>query len=129
MAANYHWPLVHEFINRANELDVLDRWWKGSERQPVVLMGRRRVGKSWLFRRFAHEKPALLLIAEQLPPGTQLSRFADVLEPALGVRPDLPMSQLCSASYFERPTNRNSWWSSTNFRGFSESATPRSDEH
>lgn len=43
-----------------------------------------------MFRRFAHGKPALLLVAQQLPPGAQLSRFAESLEPALGVRPDLP---------------------------------------
>jgi uncharacterized protein len=53
------------------------------------LLGRRRVGKSWLFRRFAHGKPAIVLVAEQLPLATQLSRFADVLEPVLGLRPQL----------------------------------------
>jgi uncharacterized protein len=86
----YAWPLVGEFLDRAGELERLGVWWDGAERRPVALIGRRRVGKSWLFRRFAHGKPAVLLVAEQLPPGAQLSRFAESLEPALGVRPDLP---------------------------------------
>lgn len=86
----YSWPLVDEFLDRARELERLDAWWDGPDRRPVAMAGRRRVGKSWLFRRFAHGKPAVLLVAEQLPPGAQLARFAESLEPVLGVRPDLP---------------------------------------
>jgi AAA+ ATPase superfamily predicted ATPase len=56
---------------------------------PVNLFGRRRVGKSWLFRRFAHGKPAVILVAERRAPGTQLSRFAASLEAVVGVRPDI----------------------------------------
>jgi len=86
----YTWPLVGEFLDRVEELARLNGWWDSAERRPVALVGRRRVGKSWLFRRFAHEKPSLLLVAEQLPTGAQLTRFADQLAPLLGVRPDLP---------------------------------------
>jgi AAA+ ATPase superfamily predicted ATPase len=86
----YAWPSIGEFLDRADELDRLNAWWDGLDRRPVALIGRRRVGKSWLFRRFAHGKPAVLLVAEQIPPGAQLTRFAESLEPVLGVRPDLP---------------------------------------
>ncbi|MFZ0218338.1 MAG: ATP-binding protein [Candidatus Dormiibacterota bacterium] len=86
----FAWPLLGEFVDRAEDLEHLDRWWEGRERRPVALIGRRRVGKSWLLRRLAHGKPAVLLVAEQLPRGAQLARFARLLEPALGVRPDLP---------------------------------------
>jgi uncharacterized protein len=41
-------------------------------------------------RRFAHGKPAVILVCDQLPSQTQLSRFADLLEPVVGVRPHLP---------------------------------------
>lgn len=85
----YGWPLIDEFLDRGDELARLEDWWQRPERRPVALIGRRRVGKSWLFRRFAHGKPAILLVAEQLPPGTQLTRFAELLEPTLGVWPDL----------------------------------------
>jgi AAA+ ATPase superfamily predicted ATPase len=90
MAPVYEWPLADEFLDRVEDLARLEAWWAAADRRPVALMGRRRVGKSWLFRRFAHQKPAALLVAEQLPAGTQLSRFADILAPFLGVRPDLP---------------------------------------
>ena len=71
----YVWPRVEEFIDRTIEIDRLETWWAGDERMPVNLYGRRRVGKSWLFRRFAHGKPAVLLVAERLAAGAQLTRF------------------------------------------------------
>lgn len=86
----YEWPRVREFIDRNHELGRLEQWWDSDERMPVNLYGRRRVGKSWLFRRFAHGKPAVLLVAERLAEGAQLSRFAEQLAPHLGVTPDLP---------------------------------------
>jgi AAA+ ATPase superfamily predicted ATPase len=87
---SYSWPLVEEFLDREDELARLESWWASPERMPINLYGRRRVGKSWLLRRFAHGKPAVILASERLAPGTQLSRFAALLEPGLGVRPELP---------------------------------------
>lgn len=87
----YEWPRLEEFLDRTAELDRLEAWWTGDERMPVNLYGRRRVGKSWLFRRFAHGRPAVLLVAERLAEGAQLTRFAEQLTPLLnGVAPDLP---------------------------------------
>ena len=86
----YEWPLVGEFRNRTAELQRLEAWWSGPGREPLAMFGRRRVGKSWLFRRFAHGKDAVVLVSEQLPAHAQLSRFAAGLEPFVGVRPDLP---------------------------------------
>jgi uncharacterized protein len=89
-AQPFVWPLVDEFLNRHAELSHLAEWWSDPKAQPIALIGRRRVGKSWLFRRFAHGKPAVILVCDQLPSQTQLSRFADALEPVVGVRPHLP---------------------------------------
>ena len=88
---NYEWPLVARFLDRRAELDRLDEWWASPELMPMNLYGRRRVGKSWLCRRFAHGKPAVVLVAERLATGVQLSRFSAQLG-ALdrGVAPDLP---------------------------------------
>ena len=86
----YRWALRDEFLNRSEELARLETWWSSSAREPLALIGRRRVGKSWLFRRFADGKPALILVAEQLPERAQLTRFAEILEPVLGFRPDVP---------------------------------------
>jgi len=85
----YVWPLVDEFVDREDELARLEEWWVSSERMPINMYGRRRVGKSWLLRRFAHGKPAVILASERLAPGTQLSRFAAMLAPGLGVRPEI----------------------------------------
>lgn len=86
----FDWPLAGEFLDRTNELERLEDWWRSPERMPVNLYGRRRVGKSWLFRRFAHGKPAVPIVAHKLSAGAQLTNFAGRLEPLLGVRPDLP---------------------------------------
>ena len=90
MLENYVWPLRDQFLDRDDELERLSGWWDEADRRPVALYGRRRVGKSWLFRAFAHGKPALILVAEELAEGAQLTKFAGALEPALGLRPDLP---------------------------------------
>ncbi len=86
----YAWAARDEFLNRTGDLARLDRWWRGRDRNALALYGRRRVGKSWLLRAFADGKPGLVLVADQGAPGRQLDRFADALEPHLGVRPDLP---------------------------------------
>lgn len=86
----YEWPLRDRFLNRDADLARLQDWWAGEDRNALALYGRRRIGKSWLLRAFAQGKPALVLVADQGAPGRQLSRFADALEPALGVRPELP---------------------------------------
>jgi uncharacterized protein len=82
-------------VRRCCEADLarLENWWAGVERNALALYGRRRVGKSWLFREFAHSKPALLLIANRRAETPQLERFADRLTDLLGLRPalaDLP---------------------------------------
>jgi uncharacterized protein len=89
LVSRYTWPIRDEFLNRKEDLKRLEGWWKGGDRNALALYGRRRVGKSWLFRAFAHRKPAVILVADQGAPGRQMSRFADVLEPHLGVRPEL----------------------------------------
>lgn len=82
-------PIAAEFRNRVAQLGRLEEWWASPERMPLAVYGRRRVGKSWLLRRFADGKPAVVLVAERLTAGAQLDRFAATLEPLLGVRPQL----------------------------------------
>lgn len=88
---DYRWPLLDEFLDRDAELERLDRWWDSAERMPMNVYGRRRVGKSWLLRRFANGKPAVVLVAERLAEGSQLARFAEQLAPLNGgIAPALP---------------------------------------
>jgi AAA+ ATPase superfamily predicted ATPase len=96
----FAFPAYNEFLNRTADLDRMEDWWSGRDRNALALYGRRRVGKSWLFRAFAHERPALVLVAERRAEGAQLSRFAARLEPHLGLRPDLPdLPALIAALY------------------------------
>lgn len=85
----FKWPLAGEFLNREAELAQLSRWWDAGSRRLVAMYGRRRVGKSWLFRAFADEKPAIVLVAEAGARGAQLRKLATTLEEPLGVRPDI----------------------------------------
>src|SRR5688572_25466338 len=86
----FEFAAADRFVNREADLTRLEEWWEGNDPNAIAMFGRRRVGKSWLFRRFAHGKPAIVLQAERRDARPQLARFAEKLEAALGFRPDLP---------------------------------------
>jgi AAA+ ATPase superfamily predicted ATPase len=94
-------PAHDDFRDRASDLAAMDDWWQGGDRNALALFGRRRVGMSWLFREFAHGKPAIILVSDRRARGAQLSRFAATLAPHFGgVQPsitDLP--ELFTALY------------------------------
>ncbi|HVX22853.1 MAG TPA: DUF234 domain-containing protein [Acidimicrobiales bacterium] len=106
MGPLYTWPLSGQFLDRSPELARLEEWWDSDDSRPVNVYGRRRTGKSWLLRRFAHGKPALIVPAERLVPGAQLERFATMLEPLLGVRPALPDVQTFFRVLFQAAKER-----------------------
>lgn len=96
----YCFPAHDRFVDRKADLARLEDWWSGSETNALALYGRRRVGKSWLVRRFADGKPAVVLVADRRAQVPQLDRFADVLAPLLGVRPALEsLAALLEALY------------------------------
>lgn len=88
-AETFDWSLDDKFLNRKEELAQLRRWWAGDARDLIALYGRRRVGKSWLFRAFAQGKPAVVLVAGAGASGPQMRHFADRLEAPLGLRPEI----------------------------------------
>lgn len=85
----YRWVARSQFRDRAKPLATMERWWTSPSSEPISLYGRRRVGKSWLFRRFAHGKRAVILVADRVAAGQQLTHLAAQLTDALGVRPQL----------------------------------------
>lgn len=85
----YRWPALKEFRDRTKELADLEAWWSSTSRDPINLYGRRRVGKSWLFRRFAHGKPAVILVADRVVTGQQLTQMSHQLAEVLDARPQL----------------------------------------
>jgi AAA+ ATPase superfamily predicted ATPase len=83
----YTFPNRDAFLGREAELDRLERWWEGArEGLPVLVHGRRRTGKSWLLRRFAHGKDAQILTCDTRAEGDQLAHLAGALEGSLGFR-------------------------------------------
>jgi hypothetical protein len=97
----YQFSHIDEFRDRDAERAALDEWWLQDDDQPVmVVYGRRRAGKSWLFRRFAHGKDAIILVCDRRSEGAQIGKFADSLVPTLKVRPALKsMTDLYRAVY------------------------------
>lgn len=85
----FDWTSRDEFRNRAEELAAIERWWRGRDRRLLAVYGRRRVGKSWLFRAFAHGKPAVVLVAERGAPGDQLRKLTSSLVESLGLKPEV----------------------------------------
>lgn len=83
----FKWPAVGQFVGRNETISTLNAWWKDSTADPLNLFGRRRVGKSWLFRKLAHGKKAIILVAEKTTQAQQLAKMAEQLEPFLGLRP------------------------------------------
>lgn len=75
------------FVNRADDLARLEDWWSDGTRDALCVYGRRRVGKSWLFRRFADGKEAVVLVADERAFAPQFALFAAQFEDVLGVRP------------------------------------------
>jgi AAA+ ATPase superfamily predicted ATPase len=76
-----------KFINRVDDLYRLASWWEGPTRDALCMYGRRRVGKSWLLRRFADGKKALILVANEIAPGPQFKYFAEQIQATLGIAP------------------------------------------
>jgi AAA+ ATPase superfamily predicted ATPase len=89
--AGYTFGRYADFLDRTAELAAMEQWWEDDHfRFPLILYGRRRVGKSWLFRRFAHGKPADVLVCDRGTQADQLASFAGLFEEQLGFRPDFP---------------------------------------
>ena len=81
---------IAQFRDREEELTALRTWFdKVDERRALAIFGRRRVGKSWLFRAFAHGLEADIFVATTRDLADQLSTFASVLGRD-GERPELP---------------------------------------
>jgi AAA+ ATPase superfamily predicted ATPase len=64
------------FIDREAELAALERLWRSSRPELLVLYGRRRVGKTELLRQFCRDKPAVFFLAAQVKEADNLNRFA-----------------------------------------------------
>ncbi|HEV3094145.1 MAG TPA: ATP-binding protein [Solirubrobacteraceae bacterium] len=77
-------PSERPFLNRADELELLQHRWESGEAQIFTLWGRRRVGKSALLLRFAQGKRHLYFEATSGTSPDQLADFSERLAAATG---------------------------------------------
>jgi len=88
--AVYRFPGITRFRDREEERRTLEAWWDDpQEWRAMTLYGRRRVGKSWLFRAFADGREADIFVADTRALNDQLAGFSAALERD-GERPELP---------------------------------------
>jgi hypothetical protein len=64
-----------EFVNREEDLAVLEKLYKEEAFQFVVLYGRRRVGKTRLVQEFIEGKPAIYFLADSISESEQLKNL------------------------------------------------------
>ncbi len=77
-------PAPERFLNRSEELALLQRRWSDGEAQIFVLWGRRRVGKSLLLLEFARGKRTLYFEATSGTRADQLADFSERLAEVTG---------------------------------------------
>jgi hypothetical protein len=78
------------FVNRAEELAALDKWYEKPGPRMGVIWGRRRVGKTYLLAHWAKGKRAVLHTARNRPPAHELAALSAAAAPVL----NLPLRDL-----------------------------------
>ncbi|HEX6684315.1 MAG TPA: ATP-binding protein [Candidatus Limnocylindrales bacterium] len=74
------------FVNRARELEVLEKWWAKPGPGMGMVYGRRRVGKTALIREFARDKRAIIHLGTGVPLQEELARLTRVMTVHVGRR-------------------------------------------
>ena len=72
------------FVDREEELSLLHRLYVSGRPQLVLIYGRRRVGKTWLVKRFLEGRRGLYFYAQRRPLDDELACLAEALSEALG---------------------------------------------
>jgi AAA+ ATPase superfamily predicted ATPase len=65
------------FVDRTEELEVLEDWWREPRQSIALVWGRRRVGKTALLQAFAAKKPTVFHVFTGLPVGRELAALAE----------------------------------------------------
>ncbi len=76
--------MTRHFINRHAELAFLEAAWQRLEAQLLVVLGRRRIGKTALLRQFASSHTVVHYVATRLPEAQQLAELGEAIGLAIG---------------------------------------------
>lgn len=78
------------FVGRERELGALERMWAREGFEMMVVLGRRRVGKTALLDEFAKGRPTLYFTARQQTPANNLRDFSHTMARFLGLPDSMP---------------------------------------
>ncbi len=67
------------FINRVQELTVLNENWQSHIAQFFIVYGKRRVGKTELIKQFIKDKPAIYFLADKRTTAEQLRELGQIV--------------------------------------------------
>ncbi|MEM3326550.1 MAG: ATP-binding protein, partial [Thermoproteus sp.] len=67
------------FVDREGELAFLEALWREDKPHLVVIYGRRRIGKTWLVKKFMKDKRGVYIYAVRQPIRIELERFAEAV--------------------------------------------------
>ena len=70
---------ITKFVNRCEELELMDNSWKKDKAQFVVIYGRRRIGKTELIKQFMKDKSGLYFLGRLESKKDQLERISRIL--------------------------------------------------
>ena len=76
--------MIDRFVDRATELELLNGTWQQASAQLVVVLGRRRIGKTALLRHFGAGRRIVHHVATRLPEAQQLAELGELVGQALG---------------------------------------------
>jgi len=67
--------MLREFVNRSEELDILEKKYKSNQSEFFIIYGRRRIGKTELIKQFVKNKPHFYFLARKEPIELEIKRF------------------------------------------------------
>ncbi|GBE54179.1 MAG TPA: ATP-binding protein [Euryarchaeota archaeon] len=76
--------MISKFINRGNEISLLEEEWKKENGRLIVLYGRRRIGKTRLLMEFTKDRKGVFYIAEDSSARIQINGLKNSIADFLG---------------------------------------------
>jgi uncharacterized protein len=71
--------MIRYFINREEELELLEKEWQSTGARLIILYGRRRIGKTRLLLEFINSKPGIFFFAEDNVPSIQRAELKKII--------------------------------------------------